>query len=59
MKILAKAGTDPLALILAGLLLAATLTGGVAAFAIGFAGAAAAGPAAALTGDAAEPEMSD
>lgn len=45
MKILAKAGADPLPFILAGLLFAAMVTGGVAAFALGFAGAATAGPA--------------
>ena len=52
MNILAKAGTDPLPFVLAGLLLAATATGTVAAVTIGFAGAAGAGPAAAAdTGD--------
>ena len=37
MKNPARAGADPLPIVLAALLLAATVTGGVAAFAIGFA----------------------
>ena len=44
MEIHVQTGVDPAPFILAGLVLAMTLAGGVAAFAIGFAGAA--GPSA-------------